>query len=64
MRHTYATLGLSNGVSLKMVSELLGHSTISITADIYGHILDDAKRNASNEIFNSIFDNTLNQSIK
>jgi integrase len=36
LRHTYASLLLSNGESLKFVQEQLGHSTIQLTADLYG----------------------------
>lgn len=39
LRHAYATLLLSDGVNLKVVSEALGHSSISITGDIYSHVL-------------------------
>lgn len=37
---------LSNGVPLKVVSEILGHSGISITADVYGHVSPDVSRSA------------------
>lgn len=46
-RHTAASLMLEAGVLLKVVSEMLGHTTISITADIYGHITDDMQRSAA-----------------
>jgi integrase len=36
LRHSYATLLLRNGESLKYVKEQLGHATISLTADLYG----------------------------
>ena len=36
-RHTFATLALKNGKSLKWVSQALGHSTTAITADMYIH---------------------------
>ena len=29
---------LANGVPLKVVSEIMGHSSVSITGDIYGHV--------------------------
>jgi len=44
LRHTYATAALLNGVALKVVSANLGHASIQITADIYGHVTDDAAR--------------------
>lgn len=37
LRHTYATFMLANGVNAKIVSTVLGHSTVSITLDIYSH---------------------------
>ena len=41
LRHTYATLALSAGVHPKVVSDRLGHSTISITLDTYSHVLPE-----------------------
>lgn len=38
LRHSSASLLIASGVPLKVVSERLGHSSISITADIYGHV--------------------------
>jgi len=39
LRHTAASLMIASGVPLKEVSEALGHSSIAITADVYGHLL-------------------------
>jgi integrase len=39
LRHTCATLLLSKGKHPKFVQELLGHATVSITLDTYGHVL-------------------------
>jgi integrase len=39
LRHTCATLLLGRGVHPKIVQELLGHATISITLDTYSHVL-------------------------
>ena len=39
LRHTCATLLLCEGVHPKLVQELLGHATISITLDTYSHVL-------------------------
>jgi integrase len=40
LRHTYATALFAQGIDLKTVSFLLGHSTIQITADNYIHIAE------------------------
>ncbi len=39
LRHTCATLLLTKGVYPKIVSEMLGHSSIAITLDIYSHVI-------------------------
>jgi len=38
LRHTAATVLLGRGVNPKVVSEMLGHSNISITLGLYGHV--------------------------
>ena len=43
LRHCNATLLINSGVDLKIVSELLGHSDVSTTANIYADVLDSAK---------------------
>jgi len=39
LRHTCATLLFMDGLHSKLVQELLGHATISITLDTYSHVL-------------------------
>jgi integrase len=39
LRHTCATLLLTKGVHPKIVSEMIGHSSIAITLDTYSHIM-------------------------
>ena len=39
LRHTHASLMLSQGIHLRVVSERLGHSSIGITDDLYSHVL-------------------------
>ncbi|NHC24120.1 site-specific integrase [Nocardioides sp. IC4_145] len=39
LRHTHATILLANGVPVKVVSERLGHATVQITLDTYGHVI-------------------------
>ncbi|MDA0256855.1 MAG: site-specific integrase [Chloroflexi bacterium] len=50
LRHTAATLMLRAGVHPKVVSERLGHSTISITLDTYSRVMPDMQRDAASAI--------------
>jgi integrase len=45
-RHTCATLLLRNGVPLEVVSKILRHSGLAITADIYAEVSDEMQRQA------------------
>jgi integrase len=47
LRHTAASLMIGAGVPLKAVSEFLGHSSISITADLYGQIQPNVVKDAA-----------------
>lgn len=44
LRHSHASLLLEQGAQLKVISDRLGHSTISITADIYTHVNDSINK--------------------
>jgi integrase len=47
LRHTCATLLLGEGVNAKVVSEMLGHASITITLNIYSHVLPDMQDSAA-----------------
>ena len=46
LRHTFASLLLLQGESLKYVQEQLGHSTIKMTCDTCGHLVPGGNRQA------------------
>ena len=48
LRHTCASMLLSEGYGLKDVQEWLGHSDIKMTANIYGHLDIRRKRSIAN----------------
>lgn len=50
LRHTHATHALRAGIHPKVVSERLGHSTITITLDTYSHVLPSMQREAAEAI--------------
>jgi integrase len=50
LRHTHASLLIQDGQSLKYVSDQLGHSSIKMTADVYGHLVPGANRQAVNRL--------------
>jgi integrase len=46
-RHTHATLALAAGISPRMMQERLGHSSVSITLDLYTHPTDEQHEDAA-----------------
>ena len=41
LRHTFASMLFSKGIDIKIISKLLGHSTVKITYDTYVHLFDN-----------------------
>ncbi|HHW15667.1 MAG TPA: site-specific integrase [Firmicutes bacterium] len=58
LRHTHATLLLKQGVHPKIVSERLGHSSITITLDTYSHVVPGLQEQAAAKIEELILDPT------
>ena len=50
LRHTAATLLLAQGVHPRVVMELLGHSQIAITMNLYSHVLPALKKDAADKM--------------
>jgi integrase len=50
LRHTHATLLLSNGVNVKVISERLGHSNIKVTLDTYSHVLPSMQEEVARKL--------------
>jgi len=50
LRHACASLLLAQGLELKVIQEILGHSTITITGNLYAHVMMGLKRQASSEM--------------
>jgi integrase len=50
LRHTHATLSLQAGIHVKVVSERLGHSSVTITLDTYSHAIPGLQRDAAEKV--------------
>jgi integrase len=50
LRHTFATRALEAGIPVKVVSKILGHSSIQITLDTYSHVLPELQDEAMQTI--------------
>lgn len=59
LRHTFATRMLEQGENLKVVQELLRHSDIKTTANVYSHVTPETKQKAAHKM-----DSLLKRSIK
>ena len=55
LRHSGASLMLAQGTPLHVVSEVLGHASIAITKDVYGHLLEGDKRAAAESMSRALF---------
>ncbi len=44
MRHTFATRAIENGMQPQTLKTILGHSSLSMTMDLYAHVLEDQKQ--------------------
>jgi integrase len=50
LRHSFASWLIANREPLKYIQEQLGHHSIQITADVYGHLIPGANRQAVNRL--------------
>ena len=47
LRHSAVAILIAQGVNIKAISELLGHSSVALTLQVYGHLLEETKREAA-----------------
>jgi hypothetical protein len=50
LRHTFATTALENGLDIKTLSEILGHSSAETTLNVYSHVTAEMEQNAAQKI--------------
>lgn len=57
LRHTNATLMLQSNIAPKIASNRLGHSTITITMDLYSHVLTDMEEETAKKLDEILYNN-------
>jgi integrase len=62
LRHSFASLLLQNGESLTYVKEQMGHSSINVTVDIYGHLVPGGNRAAVDKLDVQVSEKTESES--
>ena len=55
LRHTYASLLIQAGESLAYIRDQLGHHSIKVTVDIYGHLAPEGNKEAVDKLDDTIF---------
>jgi integrase len=55
LRHTYASLLIDQGENPKYIQNQMGHSSINITFDTYGHLMKDTNQESASKLGNTIF---------
>ena len=63
LRHSFATLSLEQGVDIKTVSHMLGHTDAGFTMNTYMHVTDDMQQSAANTIGSMLDESTKNSKV-
>jgi len=50
LRHSAVAILIAQGVNIKAIGELLGHSSVAFTLQVYGHLLEEAKRETADKM--------------
>ena len=56
LRHSAATLLLGMGVHPKIAQEILGHSNVGITLNVYSHVLPSMQKDAMDMLHNAFME--------
>lgn len=64
LRHAFATFALKGGVSVKVVSEILGHTTTAITENLYTSVLPGLKEDAAAAVAGVLADAAVREALE
>lgn len=60
LRHSFATLSFEQGMDIKTVSHMLGHTDAGFTMNTYMHVTDSMQKNVANTMGNLLGGNVAN----
>jgi integrase len=60
LRHTYASLLIEQGENIKYVQNQLGHSSPTVTLNVYAHLMKPVNQDAPSKLENTIFESSGN----
>lgn len=63
LRHSFATLSLEQGVDIKTVSHMLGHTDAGFTMNTYMHVTDSMQENVANTMGSLLDESTKNSKV-
>lgn len=63
LRHTYASLLIAQREHPKYIQAQMGHSTIKLTMDTYGHLMDTINKDAASRLGKSVFGTEKNEMV-
>ena len=58
LRHTYASLMIEQGENIKYIQSQLGHSSPTVTLNVYAHLIKDVNNAAACRLENAVFQTT------
>jgi integrase len=61
LRHTYASLLIEQGENIKYIQTQLGHSSPTVTLNIYAHLMNDVNQEAACRLENTVFEPNRSQ---
>ena len=56
LRHTYASIQIDLGENPKYIQNQMGHASINVTFDIYGHLIKTENKEAAKRLGDAIFE--------
>ena len=55
LRHTYCAILLDQGENIKYIQRQMGHSSVTVSSDIYVHLMSDVKHEAASKLGSRVF---------